>query len=70
MAAKSQLPTVNTPVSAEPSKAAMHPAFYIATWIALSSGVIIFNKWILHTAGFSFRTSIPIFTPRKSVAND
>lgn len=30
MAAKSQLPTVNTPVSAEPSKAAMHPAFYIA----------------------------------------
>ncbi|RAK98486.1 TPT-domain-containing protein [Aspergillus ibericus CBS 121593] len=54
MAAKSQLPTVNTPVSADPPKAALHPAFYIATWIALSSGVIIFNKWILHTAGFSF----------------
>lgn len=23
-----------------------------SSWIALSSGVIIFNKWILHTAGF------------------
>lgn len=26
-----------------------------STWISLSSSVIIFNKWILDTAGFRFR---------------
>ncbi|KAK5806391.1 hypothetical protein VI817_000649 [Penicillium citrinum] len=31
----------------------IHPAFYIALWIALSSSVILFNKWVLHTAKFS-----------------
>ncbi|KAJ5242996.1 sugar phosphate/phosphate translocator [Penicillium citrinum] len=32
----------------------IHPAFYIALWIALSSSVILFNKWVLHTAKFNF----------------
>ncbi|KAI5797710.1 triose-phosphate transporter family-domain-containing protein [Geopyxis carbonaria] len=34
-----------------------HPAVYVATWIFLSSIVILFNKWVLFTAGFRF----PIF---------
>ncbi|KAI3397682.1 hypothetical protein diail_10451 [Diaporthe ilicicola] len=32
----------------------LHPAFFIALWIALSSSVILFNKWILSTAKFEF----------------
>ncbi|WPH00203.1 Hypothetical protein R9X50_00302600 [Acrodontium crateriforme] len=52
------LPTVNPAAEKpEPTSAPLHPAFYIATWISLSSSVILFNKWILHTAGFEF----PIF---------
>ncbi|KAF2455294.1 triose-phosphate transporter family-domain-containing protein [Lineolata rhizophorae] len=53
------LPTTNPPPekAAEPSKPALHPAFYIAAWIGLSSSVIIFNKWILDTAKFHY----PIF---------
>ncbi|KAI0506560.1 triose-phosphate transporter family-domain-containing protein [Xylaria bambusicola] len=31
----------------------IHPAFYIALWIALSSSVILFNKWVLFTAKFA-----------------
>jgi hypothetical protein len=34
--------------------AGLHPAFYIALWIALSSSVILFNKWVLSTAKFNF----------------
>ncbi|KAM3413846.1 hypothetical protein BST61_g10523 [Cercospora zeina] len=50
------LPTVNPDAekSSQPPKAGLHPAVYIATWISLSSSVIIFNKWILDTAGFRF----------------
>ncbi|SMQ51494.1 unnamed protein product [Zymoseptoria tritici ST99CH_1A5] len=52
------LPTVNPSAekSSEPSSSSggLHPAVYIATWISLSSSVIIFNKWILDTAGFRF----------------
>ncbi|KXL45798.1 hypothetical protein M433DRAFT_88821, partial [Acidomyces richmondensis BFW] len=52
------LPTVNPGAEkAQPAKASLHPAFYIATWISLSSSVIIFNKWILDTAKFHY----PIF---------
>ncbi|KAL9051464.1 MAG: hypothetical protein Q9162_005995 [Coniocarpon cinnabarinum] len=52
------LPTVNpTTEKPEPPKATFHPAVYIATWISLSSSVILFNKWILDTADFHF----PIF---------
>lgn len=32
----------------------LHPAFFIALWIALSSSVILFNKWILSTAKFEY----------------
>ncbi|OJJ83255.1 uncharacterized protein ASPGLDRAFT_152043 [Aspergillus glaucus CBS 516.65] len=32
----------------------LHPAVYIALWIALSSSVILFNKWVLATAKFNF----------------
>jgi len=49
------LPTVN-PASEKPAAPSndLHPAVYIATWISLSSSIIIFNKWILDTAGFRF----------------
>ncbi|KAF5018131.1 hypothetical protein F66182_9903, partial [Fusarium sp. NRRL 66182] len=53
----SELPTTNqgaAAAAAAKTAPALHPAVYIASWIALSSGVIIFNKWILHTAGFGF----------------
>ncbi|CAK3909691.1 sugar phosphate phosphate translocator [Lecanosticta acicola] len=49
------LPTVNPATEKpEPPKASLHPAFYIATWISLSSSLIIFNKWILDTAKFHY----------------
>ncbi|CAD0083935.1 unnamed protein product [Aureobasidium vineae] len=35
----------------------LHPAFFIALWIGMSSLVILFNKWILHNADFKY----PIF---------
>ncbi|KAI3338614.1 triose-phosphate transporter family-domain-containing protein [Ustulina deusta] len=40
-----------TPV---PSTRSIHPAFYIALWIALSSSVILFNKWVLFSAKFDY----------------
>ncbi|KAL0943689.1 DUF250 domain membrane protein [Colletotrichum truncatum] len=45
----STLPTTEKPVA---SKAA-HPAFFIASWIFFSNLTILFNKWLLDTAGFS-----------------
>ncbi|KAF2088446.1 DMT family organic anion transporter [Saccharata proteae CBS 121410] len=51
------LPTINPDAPQPEPKAALHPAVYIATWISLSSSVIVFNKWILDTAGFRY----PIF---------
>ncbi|KAK6066231.1 triose-phosphate transporter [Seiridium cupressi] len=49
------LPTVNPEAQkSEPPKAALHPAFYVATWIGLSSSVILFNKWILDTMEFRY----------------
>ena len=39
---------------AAPKADALHPAFYVVTWIGMSSSVILFNKWILDTAGFPF----------------
>ncbi|KAK5625336.1 hypothetical protein RRF57_001052 [Xylaria bambusicola] len=36
-----------------PPTRSIHPAFYIALWIALSSSVILFNKWVLFTAKFA-----------------
>lgn len=52
------LPTVNPaaekPEPHAPKSGGLHPAVYIATWISLSSSVIIFNKWILDTAKFHY----------------
>lgn len=45
------LPTTERPPSAGPS---LHPAFYIASWIFFSNCTIIFNKWLLDTAGFKY----------------
>ncbi|MCJ1473690.1 hypothetical protein MMC13_002341 [Lambiella insularis] len=54
-ATSSILPTVN-PVTEKPQAppAAFHPAVYVVAWITMSSSVILFNKWILDTAGFRF----------------
>lgn len=51
------LPVVNPAIISEkkvdsPASSQLHPAFYVTTWIALSSSIIIFNKWILDDAGF------------------
>ncbi|KAI0137367.1 triose-phosphate transporter family-domain-containing protein [Xylariales sp. AK1849] len=47
------LPTVNPETEKpQPPKASIHPAVYVATWITLSSSVILFNKWILDTMEF------------------
>ena len=55
----STLPTVNvTTEKQEPPKAALHPAAYVVTWISLSGGVIIFNKYLLSTMGFHFRKQV------------
>ncbi|KAF6819154.1 duf250 domain membrane protein [Colletotrichum sojae] len=43
------LPTTEKPIA---SKAA-HPAFFIASWIFFSNITILFNKWLLDTAGFT-----------------
>ncbi|KAJ5458172.1 hypothetical protein N7475_009560 [Penicillium sp. IBT 31633x] len=40
--------------SPAPQDNGLHPGFYIALWIALSSSVILFNKWVLHSAQFNF----------------
>ncbi|KAF2857948.1 TPT-domain-containing protein [Piedraia hortae CBS 480.64] len=49
------LPTVNPEVEQSlPPKSSVPAAVYIAAWIALSSSVILFNKWILDTAKFHF----------------
>ncbi|RPB22526.1 DUF250 domain membrane protein [Terfezia boudieri ATCC MYA-4762] len=41
----------------EKSPSPAHPSIYVIIWICLSSSVILFNKWILHSLKFDF----PIF---------
>ncbi|KAL6715265.1 hypothetical protein ACLMJK_007529 [Lecanora helva] len=49
------LPTVNPEVEKQqPPASKIHPAFYVITWITLSSSIILFNKWILDTAKFHY----------------
>ncbi|KAI5863394.1 TPT-domain-containing protein [Durotheca rogersii] len=49
------LPTTNPEAEKpQPPKPTIHPAFYVATWIGLSSSVILFNKWILDTLEFRY----------------
>ncbi|OHF02817.1 triose-phosphate transporter [Colletotrichum orchidophilum] len=45
----STLPTTEKPVASK----ALHPAFFIASWILFSNLTILFNKWLLDTAGFT-----------------
>ncbi|KAL3423244.1 duf250 domain membrane protein [Phlyctema vagabunda] len=49
------LPTVE-PVREKPrtQAAALHPALFVMSWIALSSVVILFNKYLLDTLGFHY----------------
>ncbi|KAL1841040.1 hypothetical protein VTJ49DRAFT_7471 [Mycothermus thermophilus] len=52
------LPTVNPEAErAQPPKQSLHPAIYVSVWIALSSSVILYNKWILSERAFEF----PVF---------
>ncbi|KAK1655247.1 triose-phosphate transporter [Colletotrichum phormii] len=46
----STLPTTEKPVGFK----ALHPAFFIASWIFFSNLTILFNKWLLDTAGFKY----------------
>ncbi|KAM4059114.1 triose-phosphate transporter family protein [Hirsutella rhossiliensis] len=49
------LPTVNPQLEKpQPTKAALHPALYVLTWIGFSSSVILFNKWLLDTLNFRY----------------
>ncbi|KAL9017694.1 MAG: hypothetical protein Q9185_004969 [Variospora sp. 1 TL-2023] len=56
------LPVVNPAIVSEkrPETTAskIHPAFYVTTWIALSSSIIIFNKWILDDGGFHYPVTL------------
>ncbi|KAL8654658.1 MAG: hypothetical protein Q9210_001380 [Variospora velana] len=56
------LPVVNPAIVSEkrPESTAskIHPAFYVTTWIALSSSIIIFNKWILDDGGFHYPVTL------------
>ncbi|KAK8143465.1 solute carrier 35 member [Beauveria asiatica] len=40
--------------------ASLHPGFFIAFWMATSSGVILFNKWVLSAADFHSRHKVPM----------
>ncbi|KAK4130836.1 TPT-domain-containing protein [Trichocladium antarcticum] len=58
----SVLPTVNPDTEkSQPPKSSLHPAVYVSIWITLSSSVILFNKWILSTLGFSFPVILTTF---------
>jgi drug/metabolite transporter (DMT)-like permease len=49
------LPIVNPHADrSQPKQAGVHSAVYIVAWIALSSSVILFNKWILDTLNFRY----------------
>ncbi|OCK74126.1 TPT-domain-containing protein [Lepidopterella palustris CBS 459.81] len=41
-------------VATESPKPSLHSSIYITVWIVISSILILFNKWILHTAKFEF----------------
>ncbi|KAI9683367.1 MAG: hypothetical protein M1829_005439 [Trizodia sp. TS-e1964] len=50
------LPTVNPSLekAEPPKKASLHSSVYVIVWITLSSSVILFNKWILHSLNFQY----------------
>ncbi|KAI4152934.1 MAG: hypothetical protein L6R39_001715 [Caloplaca ligustica] len=51
-------PAVATEKKPEPVASKIHPAFYVTTWIALSSSIILFNKKILDDYGFHFPVTL------------
>ncbi|KAI4190984.1 MAG: hypothetical protein L6R41_000434 [Letrouitia leprolyta] len=56
------LPVVNPAAVSEkrpdPPASNIHPAFYVSVWIALSSSIIIFNKWILDDGKFHYPVTL------------
>lgn len=49
------LPTVNPAAEkAQQPGFSLHPTFYVIIWIACSSSVILFNKWLLDTLNFRY----------------
>ncbi|KAK4101474.1 TPT-domain-containing protein [Parathielavia hyrcaniae] len=56
------LPTVNPEAEKpQPPKQGLHPALYVSVWIALSSSVILFNKYILSSLGFAYPVILTTF---------
>ncbi|KAH8888687.1 triose-phosphate transporter [Thozetella sp. PMI_491] len=47
-------PPIEKPQNAVSRRDNLHPAFYIASWIFFSNLTILFNKWLLDTAGFKY----------------
>lgn len=52
------LPTVEKTAPRGPQ---LHPAFYIGAWIFFSNTTILFNKWLLDTAGFRYPIILTTF---------
>lgn len=48
------LPTVNPGLEKKSAAPAIHPSLYVVVWIACSSSVILFNKWLLDTLNFRY----------------
>lgn len=53
------LPTVEKP--APVAGRSLHPVFYIANWIFFSNLTILFNKWLIDTAGFKYPVILTCF---------
>lgn len=43
------------------SSSSTHPAFYITSWIIFSNLTILFNKWLIDTAGFRTLLTYHVF---------
>lgn len=46
------LPMTEKPQKQVIASKSAHPGFYIASWIFFSNLTILFNKWLIDTAGF------------------
>ncbi|KAL6353829.1 hypothetical protein LRP88_12823 [Fusarium phalaenopsidis] len=55
MAPQNELPLQEVPVPRAPwLSPTMHTALYMIAWIVSSNATVIFNKWIIDTAGFDY----------------
>lgn len=45
-------PHRHSPSPNSSSSSSAHPAFYITSWIFFSNLTILFNKWLIDSAGF------------------